>query len=381
MANEIYPFPNHTIRAEVEATYNADPSVVAADTKTVLEATINSFLPTMVERNGIVAPKRAGAKRYKGTTRAEWSVTSELQYAPLVATEPDCHEWLIASGFSSATTTDADYLGPFHSAGASGTDDQIRTYSLLSKDPSTNSSIEIHYDQLNQDDSKAYHQKITGARCDWTLSAVSGETVKLSCDGSGIGTEATDYAVTSGSWTIGSAMDVTQTLTTADPVVCLGTKFKIEAIAPTGSSDVIYGSISMLNTLRSLEISGNMNLVEDLAFNNTAGIARVRHAPSEPITASMQLELVAASEFDFEAYMSEGWLIQSTIVFISGSNVIEVYFPSIITGMSRSESDGIIVVDLDLAGVWDEVSPDGGYDDGGGRVPADDLTIKFIGVV
>ena len=241
--------------------------------------------------------------------------------------------------------------------------------------------MSIQYDRLNEDQTSVYSHKLTGARGDWTLSFTAGETLKLTVEGSGLSIGApSNAAVSGGNYTVDSVADfsTSPTLSTQSPAVCLNTYFAIQEAG--GPSYYGGGSPmpSMNNALRSFEITGNMNPVEDVTLQGTNGIKRVRLVPDAPFGVSMQLELVSAAEFNFESLCNNNTLIECTIFIVdpdSAANIIELLFSSVITEVSHANADNLCVVDLTMVGVYADAGS------GGGVSVADGLKIAWNTIV
>jgi len=243
----------------------------------------------------------------------------------------------------------------------SNNDDKIATYTLQSN---PTGSMTVQFDRFNEDQSSAYIHKMTGARGNWTLAFVAGETLKLTVEGAGLSSGApANAAITANQYSYDgvSNFSTAPTLSSQSPAVCLGVSFAIQE----EGGDTYYGggTAAMNNALRSFELNGNMNAVEDTTLQGSNGIKRVRLTPDAPFTASMQLELVSASEFNFESLCNSNTLIKTDVYIVdpsSAANVIQVSFQSVITEVSHANADNMCVVDLSLQGVYEEVGSDGG---------------------
>lgn len=372
MSYEIYPDPIGTVvRAKVEATYGADPTVADTDTIYAEEVSGNAFAQESIRRNGVAA-MRAGFRSVASKATGSLSLTSEIAHADLADenARPSLHPLLMAAAFTVAGAADADYAGPGYTANG-GNNDIIVTYSSKGVTQASNGSARIEITQHAQGDATGNKHTFAGFVADYSISYAYGERMMISFEGAS--KPARPTAVTTPTTNSPYADEA--------PAMGLGATAMIQRL----SDDSVWGggSASAPNTagigLISLEISGNNNIQERGGINGAGGVVGFFASATDPHEVSVVLEQTNIADWDWhDLHQGEDPIyIRSVVPSASNANLlIEVAFHMMIESIEQGEANGRRIATISGHTIWPESSADGG-----GLQPASPLVIKYIKLV
>ena len=352
MANEPLPALRGEVRALAETTYATDAGVAATDVRYV-ENWDSNAKPTLEQRPGI-SPFRAGWRNRLVGQANTWSSEVEITALTVPASDtltPEIDPWLAACGFGAKA---------FSAVG----DPNTITYALLSHG---HRSATIQERFFNPAQSDGIGREYLGARCDWTITI----------DGQGIWRLAMDGAAKTGTAILGpSATTLTYGFENG-PVI--GSQTTATLVSLEGNGDSTYGTGSLLATVVSATVTGNMNLQVQTGLSGTVGPSRVVLNPEQGVGVELVLEQQVDAEWDPFTWMLDQTgadnvysLILTATVGVDTVNLGTFY----ISGMEIENvpnEGGRRLWRINHSGVYPEV----GGTDGGGLVPANNFSLFY----
>ena len=232
-----------------------------------------------------LAPERHGVKSVEGPRRITWSGSTEMALPDAYdssAEAPHPDVWIQACGFQREDFDSVSLEASF--------------YTLASTD---HKAISFEAYEFTADGADADYIQARGARCDWELSMVDGERVKLTLS-NGLATEASDEDET---YQASSSESKAVTYYTDKPFVVNSGNTSAELVDISNAlAPVVFGGGSQGSPAGNFQIisatfSGNMEPEEQRGL----GLQRNRLAGSGPVTGTIVIEeglLTNASAFD-----------------------------------------------------------------------------------
>ncbi len=240
-----------------------------------------------------LAPERHGVKSVEGPRRITWSGSTEMALPDAYDSSADVPHpdvWIQACGFQREDFDSVSLEASF--------------YALAS---TNHKAISFEAYEFTADGADADYIQARGARCDWQLSMVDGERVKLTLS-NGLATEASDEDET---YQASSSESKAVTYYTDKPFVVNRGNTSAELVDISNpASPVVFGGGSQGSPAGNFQIisatfSGNMEPEEQRGL----GLQRNRLAGSGPVTGTIVIEeglLTNASAFDPYALRNTG---------------------------------------------------------------------------
>lgn len=372
MTYEIHPSPIGTVvRAKVEATYGADPTVANTDTIYVEEVSGSAWNQDPIPRRGIAA-RRSGFKTAAGKARGTLSATSEVAHVDLAdsSARPSLHPFWMAAAFTVAGTSNTDYTGPGYT-GNGGDNDIIVTYSSRGVTQASNGSARVEVTQSQQGGARGNLHVFEGYVCDFNLSYASGERLMVSFDGASKATRPSNVATPS----------ETDGYSAEPPAVGSAAQIMIQRL----SDDTVWGggTAAAPNTagggVLALEITGNNTVNERQGMNGTGGVVGQFISATDPHSVMIRIEEFSVADWDWFDLQNDSDPIYVRAVFPSPSNanlLTETAFYMMVDAVEMGDDSGRKVLEITGDTIWAESS-----NDGGGLVPGSHLDLKYIKLI